>query len=113
MVGRSVSRLVICMCATTAAACSPASLSFVFWYSLSLSATYSLRVCVCCCPAVDIPRPLYLSLYLNSPPWPSLDDISLPFRSFIYSTLLFLRLHSHSDPTPRCIICSSMVVRAR
>ncbi|KAJ7757299.1 hypothetical protein B0H14DRAFT_2976780 [Mycena olivaceomarginata] len=64
MVGRSVSRLVICMCA---------------YYR--------------CC---SLPAPL-------------------PFRSPTYSILLLpLRLHNHSDPTPRCIICSSsMVVRAR
>ncbi|KAJ7727707.1 hypothetical protein B0H14DRAFT_3001503 [Mycena olivaceomarginata] len=68
------------MCATTAATTrSPVFLSFVSWYSLSLSATYSLCVC--------------------------LDDIPLPFRSF-----LFLALPYYYSATP-CHIRARYAIR--
>jgi hypothetical protein len=44
--GRSVGRLVVCMCATTAATRSPVFLAFVLWCFPFLSATYSLSVSV-------------------------------------------------------------------
>ncbi|KAJ7366198.1 hypothetical protein DFH08DRAFT_164120 [Mycena albidolilacea] len=91
------------MCATTAVTRSPPCFYLSFFGTFLFYLLRIISLSVCCCPAVDIPPSLYLSLYLISPPWPSLPSsmISLfpsaPFFSLLYLTIT-LRLHSHSDP---------------